>query len=296
MSSAEEITKKSRSNLAFALACLPPRRRRDMISFYSFCRIVDDIADEPGPSPEFKRRELELWSESLTVEANEVPPGFGPGEADTLLAMRTILRDYGIDPSLPRQIIEGVSRDIEGVRFETFADLQEYCYLVASVVGLVSIEIMGYENPSCRNYAIELGHSLQLINIMRDIGEDLRNEGRIYLPREDLDRHGYSEADLQGQVHNESFIRLMEDYSKRALAHRKAALAHLDRADRASMYCPEVMAKTYLSLLARMRSDGFQVFRRRYRLSKARRALILFSGMAGAMLGGKRRDHSPVTR
>ena len=103
------------------------------------------------------------------------------------------------------EIIDGVEMDLTITRYETFAELRQYCYRVASAVGLVSIEIFGYRNPACKEYAIELGLALQVTNIVRDVRKDLEN-GRIYLPREDLTAFKYSETELAARVYDERFV------------------------------------------------------------------------------------------
>ena len=124
---------------------------------------------------------------------------------------------YGLAPAMLEEIIAGVEMDLRIARYATFEELRVYCYRVASAVGLVSIEIFGYRNPQCREYAIELGLALQMTNIIRDVGKDLRSD-RIYLPQDDLARFDYSEADLRGQVYDERFIQLMEFQAQRARA------------------------------------------------------------------------------
>src|SRR5437763_11161606 len=107
------------------------------------------------------------------------------------------------------EIIHGVGMDLGSVRYQSFEELRVYCYRVASAVGLVSIEIFGYRNPRCREYAIDLGLALQMTNIIRDVWKDFQ-AGRIYLPQEDLSRFHYSEADLTKRQYNEHFIQLMQ--------------------------------------------------------------------------------------
>jgi phytoene synthase len=165
------------------------------------------------------------------------------------------------------EIIDGVEMDLGQVRYETFDDLRLYCYRVASAVGLVSIEIFGYRNAACRDYAIQLGLALQVTNIIRDVGKDLAN-GRIYLPRQDLARFGYSEGDLQARRHNDAFVSLMEFEATRAEEFFSAAAGLLPREDRRSMVAAEIMASIYHALLRRMKADRFRVFDKEYRLSK----------------------------
>src|ERR1041385_713092 len=165
------------------------------------------------------------------------------------------------------EIIDGVEMDVGNVRYQTFEDLRLYCYRVASAVGLVSIEIFGYRNPACRDYAIELGFALQMKNIIRDVGKDLKN-GRVYLPLEDLARFEYSETDLRTRQYNDAFLRLMELESRRAEEFFSRAAALLPREDRRSMVGAEIMASVYHALLRRMKTDWFRVFDKEYRLSK----------------------------
>ncbi len=188
-SSAEEITRASQSNLAFAFISLGKERRRDITIFYAYCRLIDDIADSTELPAEEKARQLKVWRDAL----------HSPVALESPLApeVRGLTARYAITPAMLEEILDGVEMDLTIARYETFAGLREYCYRVASAVGLVSIEIFGYKNPACREYAIELGLALQVTNIVRDVAKDLAN-GRIYLPREDMARFDYSEADLAG--------------------------------------------------------------------------------------------------
>jgi phytoene synthase len=172
---------------------------------------------------------------------------------------------------MQEEIIEGVKMDLSITRYATFEDLRIYCYRVASAVGLVSIEIFGYRNPACKKYAVQLGLALQTTNIIRDVGKDLQN-GRIYLPQEDLARFGYSEAELQDRQYNERFVRLMEFEAQRAKEFFAAAKSALPREDRQSMVAAEIMGSVYRALLRRMERDRFRVFEKEYRLNKLEKA------------------------
>jgi Phytoene/squalene synthetase len=165
------------------------------------------------------------------------------------------------------EIIDGVGMDLGNVRYQTFDELRLYCYRVASAVGLVSIEIFGYRNPDCRDYAIQLGLALQVTNIIRDVGKDLKND-RIYLPQEDMARFDYAEADLRACRHNQAFVQLMAFENQRAEDFFARAAALLPREDRRSMVAAEIMASVYHALLRRMKMDRFRVFDKEYRLSK----------------------------
>ena len=263
-SNSEEITRASQSNLAFAFISLGKRRRRDITIFYAFCRLIDDIADSTHLASEEKMRQLTVWRKALRAQVAQESP-LAP-------EVRGLLDRYAITPAMLEEITDGVEMDLSISRYDTFAALREYCYRVASAVGLVSIEIFGYKNPVCREYAVELGLALQITNIVRDVGKDLGN-GRIYLPHEDMTRFGYSEADLALRTYDNRFVRLMQFEADRAHEYFGKAAALLPREDRRSMISAQIMASIYLALLRQMERDHFRVFDRHYRLSKAAKFL-----------------------
>jgi 15-cis-phytoene synthase len=177
------------------------------------------------------------------------------------------MKKYPITPAMLAEIIDGVEMDLSISRYETFATLREYCYRVASAVGLVSIEIFGYRNPACKDYAIELGLALQITNILRDVDKDL-GHGRIYLPQEDMARFGYPARDLAARIYDDCFVRLMQFEADRAHRLFEKAAAILPREDRRSMVSAQIMASIYRTLLRQMERDRFRVFERSYGLSK----------------------------
>src|SRR5262249_23057374 len=146
-----------------------------------------------------------------------------------------------------------------------------YCYRVASAVGLVSIEIFGYQNPRCREYAIDLGLALQMTNIIRDVAKDFE-AGRIYLPQDDLAQVHYSGTGLAEKTENEHFLQLMQFEASRAREFFSRALAELPPEDRRAMAPAEIMASIYRALLRRIELDKFRVFEKEYRLSKPEKA------------------------
>jgi phytoene synthase len=169
------------------------------------------------------------------------------------------------------EVIAGVEMDLSIKRYQTFEELRVYCYRVASAVGLVSIEIFGYRNPACKEYAIQLGLALQMTNIIRDVGKDLRAE-RIYLPQEDLARFNYSEQELLDRQYNDRFVRLIQFEAQRARHFFAGAAEILPREDQRSMVAAEIMASIYRGLLRRMELDKFRVFEKEYGLNKLEKA------------------------
>jgi 15-cis-phytoene synthase len=256
--SAARITRQSKSNLALAFISLGRERKRDITVFYAFCRVIDDIADSEQLDVAQKQLRLVAWRERLRGARADEP----------LLAreVRSLIEKYSLPIDLLEEVIAGVEMDLSISRYGTFEELRVYCYRVASAVGLVSIEIFGYRNVRCKEYALELGLALQMTNIIRDVGKDLRS-GRIYLPQEDLARFGYSETELQDRQHNERFVRLMEFEAARAREFFSRAAATLPPEDRRAMVPAEIMSSIYRGLLRRMELDQFRVFEKEYRLS-----------------------------
>ena len=256
--SAAKITRQSKSNLALAFISLGRERKRDITVFYAFCRVIDDIADSAQLDVAQKQLRLAAWRERLRGACADEP----------LLAreVRSLIEKYSLPIDLLEEVIAGVEMDLSISRYGTFEELRVYCYRVASAVGLVSIEIFGYRNVRCKEYALELGLALQMTNIIRDVGKDLRS-GRIYLPQDDLARFGYSETELQDRQHNERFVRLMEFEAARAREFFSRAAATLPSEDRRAMVPAEIMSSIYRGLLRRMELDQFRVFEKEYRLS-----------------------------
>lgn len=263
-----EIARKSKSNLAFALACLPKERRKDMVSFYAFCRIVDDIADADERPAEERRAELAKWRHAVLNQ--------GAGVSDVVLDEVVKLPERHHFPAQwLAEVIDGVASDIDFAGYETLDELLGYCYKVASVVGLVSARIFGATGTTCDEYAVKLGYAFQLTNILRDIGQDARENARIYLPAEELRRFAVTrEAILRGERES-GFQALMEFQHQRASALYQEAYASLPVKEQGHMIAARMMADIYHGILDQMKQTGFQVLERRERLSTPRKALIL---------------------
>jgi phytoene synthase len=264
---ANAITKSSKSNLALAFVSLPKERRDDMTLFYAFCRIVDDIADSSALPVAEKQAQLDAWRAAI-----DAPGGAQPTLADDV---RALIAKYKIPSEHFHEIISGVEMDLAPRRYATFDDLRLYCYRVASAVGLVSIEIFGYKNPGCKDYAIDLGLALQITNIIRDVGEDWANGGRIYLPVEDMERFGFSEEDLRVGKQNGAFDQLIRFEAERAREFYNRATAELPPEDARSMVAAEIMHRVYRTLLDKMERDGFRVLEKRYAHGKWKKTGIV---------------------
>src|SRR5688572_14749618 len=190
MEVSQAITRKSASNLALAFILLPREKRGEMAALYAFCREVDDVADEEQVPAAIRRARLQSWREDIHKACFGGSPQFAVNRE-----LQGVIERRGLRYELFDELLRGVEMDLDINRYETLADLEPYCYRVASVVGLLSIEIFGYRNPACRDYAIHLGKALQLTNIVRDVRTDAER-GRIYLPLADLKRFNVREEEI----------------------------------------------------------------------------------------------------
>lgn len=266
MSTSSEITRRAKSNLAFALRVLPKHRRDDMVVFYAYCRTVDDLADTTDTPVAQRRAALDAWHHGLLHGF----PNPDPFQQEVIS-----LRDrHQLPNHLLTAIIEGCLMDLEPRQFATWDDLSAYIWKVACAVGLISIRLFGCTHPASETYAVALGQALQLTNILRDVGEDLAS-GRIYLPLAELDRHGLTASDLAARPSDPRVTALITAGADRAQGFFDEAAAALPATDRSALLPARIMAEIYQTLLRQMRADGFRVLEKRYRLSKTRKLAIL---------------------
>lgn len=249
----EDITRKSASNLALAFVMLPREKRQHMTTLYAYCREVDDVADEDSIPVEDRRAQLLYWREQTELACNGGRP-----KLPVVKELQHAITDHRLPFDLFDELLKGVEADLVKVRYETFEELEEYCYRVASVVGLLSIEIFGYQNPACRDYAVKLGKALQFTNILRDVGNDAAR-GRIYLPQEALREFGVREEDILSGRGGPAFDRLAADFGARARDYYRQARETLPREDHRSMVAAELMGNVYWRLLLKLEKGGYQV-------------------------------------
>jgi phytoene synthase len=267
--SAREITHNAKSNLAFALVGLPKQRKEDMITFYAFCRTIDDYADDEGLPIESRINQL-LNLKSIISE--KIP-------TDQTLWQNIILlkKRYSIPEHELLGIIDGMISDLYPVKIQTHAQLLDYCYQVASLVGLVSIKIFGCTHPSSVTYSIHLGYALQLTNIIRDVGEDYQLRNRIYIPADSLQEFQVTSEMLNTkEVHPRLYL-LLQYYTQQALAHYQIALQHLTAQDFKPLVAARIMADIYQTLLIDLQKNQFPVLTQRFKLSKFHKIIILLT-------------------
>lgn len=253
-----EVTKQHAKNFYYAFLFLLKAKREAIYAVYAFCRYCDDIADaEMGP--ERRPDLLAAWRQELDhCYAGQ------PTHRITH-ALQQVIEHYPIPKHYFEELMRGVEMDFAIRRYATFADLEVYCYRVASVVGLLCIEIFGYAHAGVRDYARYLGISLQLTNIMRDVKEDAEN-GRIYLPLEDLRTFDYSEGDLLHHRYTAEFVALMQFQAQRVEEYYRKATACLLPGDKWRLVTPEIMAGIYRATLRKMARHHYPVFQGRMSL------------------------------
>ena len=264
---AARITRESGTNFYYAFRILPAAKRRAIYALYAFCRVVDDCVDEAGGEGEAG---LRRW----TAEARRCYAGAPETELGRELA-EAVAR-FPIPPAALDAIVEGCRMDLTTRRYPTFAHLRVYCERVGSAVGLASIEIFGYDDARCREYAVDLGLALQLTNILRDVAADAARD-RLYLPLEDLARHGVAEADLLALARDPRAPRpagldaLLAFETDRARAHYARAAEQLPERDRRSMLAAEIMGSVYRALLEEWARRGHPVGGARTALGRPRK-------------------------
>jgi 15-cis-phytoene synthase len=285
------LAKRSGSNFYYSFFFLPPDRRDAMHAVYAFCRKVDSVVDEPEPGSNPHDR-LRRWREELgslyrTGRSTAAP------HTQPLSPVMTCLGGHIQRLGIPREyfddVIAGVEMDLTIKRYGTFRDLYQYCYRVASAVGLICLKIFGARTPEAQTYAINLGVAFQLTNILRDLKTD-GARGRIYLPMEDLKQFGYSEQDLLAGTYTPAFVSLMEFECRRAQEYYRAAEAALPEADRRSLVPAEVMRAIYHTILERIEACRYQVFSRRITLSPPHRLAVALKAWLACRLASR---HSP---
>jgi phytoene synthase len=260
-----------KTSFYYSFLVLPPEQRRAIVAVWDFCRAVDDAVDEspaagdPIPSG---RDAIRFWRAELAR-------CFDAAEPQTRQGRR--LQPFAQSFNLPRaafdDVIDGVAMDLDTTRYETFADLYEYCRRVASAVGMICIQIFGCRSEQAREYALNLGLALQLTNILRDVTGDLER-GRLYLPLEDLRAFGCSVEALSAGVMTQPVRRLIEYECRRAREFYRRAAAAKPPEDRHRLVAAEIMRAVYFETLTRIELVGYDIFAARVRPPRATQAVI----------------------
>ena len=254
MQHSRAITRKSASNLALAFVLLPRAKRDGMSALYAFCHEVDDVADDESAPVEQRREQLAAWRADVKRACVGETPQFPVNRE-----LQHVIRQYRLPFELFDELLKGIEMDLDIKRYEDFEALGLYCYRVASVVGLLSIEIFGYQNPACRDYAVHLGKALQLTNILRDVRTDAER-GRIYLPQSEIKRFNVSEDEVLNSKYSPRYLVLAAAVADRAKAFYRAARKSLPPEDHRAMVAAELMGSVYWRLLQKLEEKKFNVF------------------------------------
>jgi phytoene synthase len=250
------ITSANSRTFYLASALLPRRKCRAMRALYAYCRTTDDIVDRPGPDAP---QELEQWRR-LTLDDRRA------GDDPVGLAWAHIQAEYRIPLAYAERLIEGAQQDLRRGRYATFADLAEYCYSVASTVGLMAMHITGFSGPQAVPYAVRLGVALQMTNILRDVAEDW-SRGRLYLPLDELASFGLEAADVaEGVVDDRwrAFMRLQIDRNRQLYDRAVPGISLLHRDGQVAV---AAAAQLYAAILDDIEAHDYDVFNRRAHLS-----------------------------
>ena len=262
-------TKKSGSNFYYSFLFLPRNRREAMYTIYAFCKQVDSAVDEPAPGSQ-PLEEISKWRQevSATYQGHPTQP--------VTISLAAHLQTFDIPETLLQELITGVEMDLLSNRFATFPELYQYCYRVASVVGLICLKIFQTHSPAAEDYAINLGVAFQLTNILRDLKGDAELN-RIYLPLEDLERFGYSEEFLLQQRSSPALLNLVKFECERARTyyHKAQEILHtLPPSDQKSLVVAEIMRGVYSRILQQLEEQQYQVFGSRIRVAPLERLTI----------------------
>ena len=268
-----EAVARSRSNFYYSFVVLPQEKRRAFCAVYAFMRQCDDISDGSAGTKE-KSEMLRHWRSQLDAALSETP-----GENPILPAFRDTLAKFSIPAEYFHWILDGAEMDLRICGYETFDDLYKYCFNVASAVGLVCLQIFGFAEPRAKKYAEQCGIAFQLTNILRDVKEDAE-QGRIYLPVEDLRKFGYSPEELRKGIADERFRKLMQFEADRAREYYRSARNLLPLVEKTSKPALWAMIQMYERILDRIVQRQFDVFRQPIHLANSEKLAIALRALA----------------
>ena len=271
-----EITKEHAKTFYMATRFLPNEKQRGIFAIYGLCRYLDDLVDEAEDLIANKKitvNEVEVKLEQFKQRLTDVYDGKVVDDP-ILTAFSDTLRKYNISIDLPFLLMEGVMTDLTKDRFKYFEEVYDYSYKVASVVGLMTSEVFGYTDSKALDYAVDLGIAMQLTNILRDVGEDLRR-GRIYLPQEDLRHFNISERELFEGVVNEKFKSMMEFQIQRAHHYYSKADLGIPLLSSDSRMPVYLARYNYSRILDKIEENKFNVFDNRAYLNYTEKLTML---------------------
>jgi len=266
----QEKAAKSGSSFYYSFMFLPKQKREAITALYAFCREVDDVVDE---CTELKVAQVKLawWKDEIRNLYLNKP--IHP----VTKALEPVIKQFQLDEEHFHEIIDGMEMDLNFNRYEDFKQLQLYCYRVASVVGILSAQIFGFENRKTLKFAHDLGMAFQLTNIIRDVGEDARRN-RIYIPLDELAKFNVTEDDILKNRESDAVKKLLESQIERAETYYDKALNELPAEDKKNQRVGLIMTAIYRTLLREIKIDGAEkVMNARISLGTLRKLWIAFS-------------------
>lgn len=267
LGSVDQIVSRSKSNFSSSFFFLPRENRLAISRVYAFFRVIDDVVDEEP----LRNRQIEmiaLWKNYLAQSYQGNPPN------PLLVDLMESVRRFDIPQEYFIKLIEGCEMDITKQRYNTFEELYEYCYRVASMVGLVCMKIFEYKSPTSEKTAIDLGLALQLTNIIRDVGVDA-GKGRVYLPQEDLKKFGVDENDFFKKTESENFYQLMDFQYGRAIDYYRSGFSEFQTDRHNKLLAAHIMGLVYLKILKKIRAQKYPVLHRKVKLGFAEKMIVL---------------------
>lgn len=270
------ITRHHAKTFYMAARFLPNHKQRGIFAIYSLCRYIDDLVDEAEDlieRRELTEEDIELKLEQLKQKLRDTYNGYDQ-ESNILIAFSDVLRRHHIPIEMPFELMEGVCMDLFKNRYDTFEELYDYSFKVASIVGLMTSQVFGYKSKEALGYAVDLGIAMQLTNILRDVGEDLQRN-RIYIPKEDLDQFGVSEQELFDDQRTENVVQLLQyqiERTRRYYQRSERGIKLLSEDSRLPVY---LARQNYSRILDKIEENNYDVFTKRAYLNTTEKFYIL---------------------
>lgn len=264
------VVKESGSTFAWSFGSLTHRQRRGMQALYAFCRVMDDIVDEPWETM-IKEKQLEFWRDQIKIATS------GVSRHPLTIELCFLMTEFGVTVDELTTLLNGVAVDCHPFLPKTRNDLETYCYGVASSVGLMCLRIFGISpTGAARDAAIQLGYAFQCTNILRDVSTDAKN-GRCYFPRDELSAVGLDSETLRDPAHRDKALGFLNDQCKRTAHYFQRAWGEFPKADGKKLYPARVMSRYYEAILQKMSANPLQVLRAPVKLSFVHKIWLLLS-------------------
>ncbi|GAB4184231.1 MAG: phytoene/squalene synthase family protein [Calditrichia bacterium] len=269
---AREITRHYSKSFYLSTLALPEKKRWATFALYGFCRYADNLIDNPRKrTPEQLKQEVQYLSEEIRIAYQT-----GESEHPILKSFIPVALEHGIPIDLPLGLLKGVMMDLDPPVYKTFDQLYEFAYYVAAVVGLMMTHVLGYKDKSAFRYAEKLGIAMQLTNILRDVKED-KEQGRIYLPEDELQLFGLTRADVFNENFNDQFRKFMKFQIERARSYYNSASKGIILLEPESRFAIYSAGKIYSGILHKLVLQDYNPFKGRVFVPQGKKAMIMFS-------------------